>query len=135
MPYSVRNFFVAEASSCEIPKKATPSPPYSLNSRSRKGKVNWHTGQEILKNAATTGPFCSSAWSEYSFPSRLFKEKFGAVLPAMMFVISRSVPIQLDIRRRIPTGQLYLIPSCLPRVSRRKLKFLFPFAFLAHRLP
>src|SRR6266849_1912137 len=73
-----------------MPRNVTPSPPYFLWSRSRKGKVNWQTGHETLKKAATTGPCSSSFVSEYSLPSSPFSVKFGALFPATMFVISPS---------------------------------------------
>src|SRR5713101_6647112 len=59
--------------------------------RSRKGQANWHTGQEILKNAATTGPRPSREVKEQLFPSRSLRAKPGAIFPARIVVINPSL--------------------------------------------
>src|SRR5258708_34275601 len=67
------------------------SPEYRSASRCRYGNVNWHTGQEILKKAATTGPFSSNFPSEYSLPSSDFRVKPGATCPTAIVVKGASV--------------------------------------------
>src|SRR5260370_41181526 len=107
MPYSFAKFVVDGASSWEIPRKVAPPLPYRLLRRSRKGNVNWQTGQEILKNAATTGPRSSRVLREYCLMSRALSENPGAMFPATMCVIWSCFPIQRESRRRIPIGKVY----------------------------
>src|SRR5258708_30737515 len=95
-PYSRLNSFVPRASSCEMAMTVAESPEYRSASRCRYGNVNWHTGHEILKKAATTGPFSSNFSSEYSLPSSDFKVKPGATCPTAILVKGASHPIHLE---------------------------------------
>src|SRR5439155_21510140 len=71
------------------------------------GNVNWHTGQEILKKAATTGPRSIRVASEYSLLFKDLSENPGAVFPATMCVIGSCFPIQRESRRKIPIASVY----------------------------
>src|ERR1700688_4728047 len=75
--------------------------------RSKNGKVNWHTGQETLKNETKTGPRFKSFGSEYSVPSIDFSEKSGALWPATIVVIFLLEPAQRESRCKIPMRIVY----------------------------
>src|SRR5580692_11005006 len=75
-----------------MPTTETFLPANRSAMRCKKGNVNWQTGQEILKKAATTGPRARRESSEYSFPSSDFSEKRGAVRPASIVVKGSSSP-------------------------------------------
>src|SRR5258708_8598181 len=67
-------------------------PAYRSANRCKYGNVNWHTGHEILKKAAITGPFSSNFPSEYSLPSSDFRVKPGATCPTAIVVKGASHP-------------------------------------------
>src|SRR5271169_2992664 len=62
-------------------------PPWPLYIRSRKGNAYWHTGQDTLKKAATTGPRLSASLKEKCVPSRVCSLKSGADVPAVSAAI------------------------------------------------
>src|SRR5215470_16932861 len=72
-----------------------------------KGNVNWQTGHEILKKAATTGPRPKSLPSEYSLPSRDFRLKPGAVAPVARLVMDSVGPVRPRSRSKIPMAKAY----------------------------
>src|SRR5579862_3328777 len=76
--------------------------------RSKYGKANWHTGQEILKNAAITGPFFKAPPNEKEEPSSEFSLKSGADVPTLNAVMVRPPKI---FRSRISWPTVILIDS------------------------
>src|SRR5258707_7831285 len=65
-----------------MPAIVTFPPPFALYSLSKNGNAYWHTGHEILKNTATTGPIVSASCSENLLPPNESSSKLGAFAPA-----------------------------------------------------
>src|ERR1700756_1885607 len=84
----------ALALSWETATKLASLPPYCLKTRSRKGNVNLHTGQETLKKESATGPRCRAEPRLNSLPSIDFREKPGATFPGTILDIPSSAPSQ-----------------------------------------
>src|SRR5271166_2374114 len=86
-----------------MPSTVTLAPWFARYTRSRYGKAYWQTGQLTLKNANTTGPFCSVSSSVTGFPCTVESVKPGARTPVLNVAINQVPPKTLRLFRT-PAG-------------------------------